>query len=122
MTVEEIVIGYLSGADIAGIGGNVYAEKPLGDVRDYLLVSRSGGSERNFIRRYLVHTDVHVKRDEEDGGTKSRALAIHEAVTDAMRHLADTCPVYGCHKESDYEATMPGTKEYRYQALWVITM
>ena len=122
MTIEEIIISYLVRADIPGIGGRVYAERPGDTGEPYVLVSRAAGSERDHIRDYLVYTDLYVKRDEESGMVKSYAMHLHEAVVEAMKAMPDMTPVFGCHKNTDYEATRPDSKDYRYQALWVITM
>lgn len=122
MTVEEIIIHYLIGKNIPGVMDHIYAERPISQEPVYVLVSRSGGSEQNFIRRYLIHTDVCVKRDEDAGRDKLLALKIHEAVIAAMKNLPDSTPVYGCHKNADYDATRTDTKEYRYQSLWEVTM
>lgn len=122
LTIEEIVISYLIGQNIQLIGEHVYAEKPVDPEPVHVIVSRSGGSEGNFIRRYVVHIDVYVKRDEEAGLNKLLALKLHEAVISAMKSLPESAPVYGCHKNADYDATRTDTKEYRYQSMWEVTM
>lgn len=121
MSIEEIIISYLTGLNIAGIGGNVYAEAPE-DEEVYVLVQRAGGSQANYIREHRIYTEVCVRRDDSKGQTKLKALNLHEAVVNAMLCLPDHTNVYGCHMNSDYEATNFATKQYRYQALWQITI
>lgn len=122
MTVEGIIIRYLISKDIPGIGTHVYAEKPVDPDDAYVVVSRSGGSTTNMIDTYLVHTDLHVKRDEEAGYTKLLALNLHEAVIWQMEEIIHSTELFMCRKNSDYDAALPGSEEYRYQALWEITL
>ena len=122
MTPEEIMINYLTENAIAGIGTHIYAEKPVDQEDAYILIRRTGGSERDYIRSYLMITEVCVRRDEENGLTKLYAAEIFEELLQKMRSIADTTALYGCHKNSDYDATDPESKEYRYQALWEISM
>lgn len=122
MTVEEIIVGYLIGKNIPGIFDHVYAERPGKPEPAYVLVRRSGGSEKDFVRTYLIHIDVCVKRDEEAGQDKLLALKLHEEVMGAMKSAPEATRIYGCRKNADYDATRAETKEYRYQSLWIITM
>lgn len=122
MTIEEIIINYLVYEGISGIGNHIYAEKPVDPDDAYILIRRTGGSEENFIRSYLIITEVCVKRNEESGLTKLYAADIFEVLLGKMRDIADSTALYGCHKNSDYDATDTESKEYRYQALWEITM
>lgn len=122
MTVEEIIINYLVSEAIPGIENHVYAEKPVDPDDAYILIRRTGGTEQNFIRSYLIITEVCVKRDEENGLSKLYAADIFEDLLGKMRDITDSTILYGCHKNSDYDATDTESKEYRYQALWEITM
>ena len=121
MTIEEIVISYLADENIEGIGDHAYAEAPE-DEEVYVLVERSGGSVANFIREHRIYTEVCVPRNEMIGQNKILALRLHEAVIEAMLRISDTTPVYRCHLNADYEAADPNRKQYRYQALWQITI
>ena len=122
MTVEEIIISYLVSKNIPGLGKRVYAEAPADRENVFLIVSRSGGSTENTIRSYLIHTDLRVRRDEKAGRTKLLALRIHDAVIEAMEDIIFHSELFMCRKNSDYDAALPGSEEYRYQALWEITM
>ena len=122
MTVEEIIIDYLTENSITGIGEHVYAEKPVDQEDAYILIRRTGGSERDYIRSYLMITEVCVRRDEGNGLTKLYAADIFEELLRKMQSITGTTALYGCHKNSDYDATDPDSKEYRYQALWEVTM
>ena len=122
MTVEEIIISYLIDLNIPGIEDRVYAEVPEKPGSAYVTVMRSGGNVKNHIREYLIYTDIRVTKDEKRGKSKLYAVRLHEAVIDAMSRITDETPLFGCHKNADYDATKTDTKEYRYQALWIVYM
>lgn len=122
MTVEGIIINYLISQNISGIGSRVYAERPDDPDTPYILVGRAGGSARNLIKTYLINTEVNVKRDEAHGQTKLYALNIQDDLLEAMEDIAAETSLYRCRKNSDYDATRTDTGEYRYQALWEVTM
>lgn len=122
MTIEKIIINYLAKSEIPGIEENVYAERPVDRKDAFILIWRTGGSTANHIRSYLMITEVCVRRDEANGLTKLYAAEIFEKLLQAMEQIAESTPIYGCHKNSDYDATDQNSKEYRYQALWQITM
>lgn len=122
MTIEKIIINYLVRSQIAGIEERVYAERPVSDEDAFILIRRTGGSTANHIRSYLIITEVCVRRDEAKGLTKLYAAEIFENLLQAMEQIAESTPLYGCHKNSDYDATDQNSKEYQYQALWQITM
>lgn len=115
MTIEALIIKYLSDANIDGIGRNVYAETPVDLPDNYVLVSRTGGGISNYLRDYAVYTETVSRND------KLTAATLHEAVVEAMLTLPDSTNVYRCRLNSDYDATRPEMKDYRYQALWQIT-
>ena len=122
MTVEGMIINYIISQNISGIGSSVYAERPDDPETPYILVGRAGGSTRNLIKTYLINTEVNVKRDEAHGQTKLHALNIQDDLLEAMEDVAAQTPMYRCRKNSDYDATRTDTGEYRYQALWEVTM
>lgn len=121
MTIEETLIAYLVGENIDGIGDHVYAEAPENEGV-YVLVQRAGGAQSNFVREHRMYTEVCVTKDDQAGQTKLLALNLHEAVVQAMLRVSDTTNIYGCHLNSDYEATDFAKKQYKYQALWQITI
>lgn len=115
MTIEELVISYLIGRNIPGIGRNVYAEVPVDIPDNYVLIRRSGGSQADYIRNYNVYTETISRTD------KLTAARNHEAVIGAMNEIRDYTDVFRCALNSDYDATNTATKEYRFQALWQMT-
>lgn len=114
MTIEEIVIRYLTGKGIAG--GHVYAEVPETPPASYVLIQRSSGSISNQIRQLGLYTESRSRR------SKLEAAQLHEEVIAAMRIIRDFTPLFRCDLNAEYDAAQTQTKEYRYQALWEITM
>lgn len=115
MTIEALIIQYLTGKNLTGIAGNVYAETPVNPPDDYVLIQRTGGASENQIRSYNIYTETVSRKD------KLTAATLHEEVVEAMLQMPDTADVYRCRLNSDYDATRADRKEYRYQALWEIT-
>ncbi len=112
--IEEIVIRYLAGKGIAG--GNVYAEVPLNPPVAYVLIQRSSGTITNQLRHLGLYTESRCRR------SKLEAARLHEDVIAAMRNIRDETELFRCDLNAEYDAAMTQTKEYRYQALWEITM
>lgn len=111
--IETVVINYLIGLGIAN--GHVYAETPVDPDDEYVVVSRTRGSITDKIRSYGIYTESRAK------ASKADAAELHEAVIAAMQNICDTTTLMRCKLETDYDAAMTSTKEYRYQALWGIT-
>lgn len=111
--IEPIILNYLSDKGIAG--GHVYAETPVDPPAEYVVISRTRGSENNQIRSYGVYTEARAK------DSKLAAATLHEAVIAAMKQIRDYTSLMRCDLETEYDAAMTSTKEYRYQALWAIT-
>ncbi len=115
MAIEELIINYLIGKDLAGIGRHVYAETPVNPPDNYVLIRRTGGGISNYVRDYRVYTETISKND------KLTAATNHDAVIEAMQRMPDTENVFRCRLNSDYDSTRSDKKDYRFQALWLIT-
>lgn len=116
MVIEALIISYLIGENLAGIGSHVYAETPVDPPESYVLVRRTGGGMSNYIRDYNVYTETISSKD------KLTAATLHEEVIGAMLVIRDTQPVFRCGLNSDYDATRADRNDYRFQALWQITV
>lgn len=109
--IEEIVINYLTER-----GFDVYAEVPVNPSRSYVVIQRSSGNYTNQIRHIGMYTESRSRN------SKLEAARIHEAVIEAMRDIRNHTEIFRCELNADYDAAMTSTKEYRYQALWDITV
>ena len=112
MTIEQIAIDYLLASGFT----EVYAEVPLDPSDKYVLVYRSSGNYLNEIRHMGLYTEVRCRT------SKLEAAELHESVIAAMRTMRDSTPLFRCGLVSEYDAAMTSTKEYRFQALWEITI
>lgn len=111
--IETVIIDYLVGLGIAA--GHVYAETPVNPPAEYVVISRTRGAKTNQIRSYGIYTESRSKT------SKETAAVLHEAVLSAMEEIRDHTSLMRCDLETEYDAAMTSTKEYRYQALWGIT-
>lgn len=116
MIIEKLIIEYLKGEDLPGIGANVYAETPVDPPENYVLIRRTGGSAANYLRDYTIYTETISRTD------KLTAATNHESVIEAMQRMPDTENVFRCRLNSDYDATRAEKKDYRFQALWQISV
>jgi len=114
MIIEAVIIDYLQGADISGIGSDVYAETPVDEPDEYILVEKTGGPMEDGI----THATIAIQSF--SAQSLLRAAEIDEALKDAMESLPDYTDVYGCTLNSDYNYTDPTTRMYRYQAVFVV--
>ena len=116
MTIEKLVITYLIEENLQGIGDHVYAETPVNPPESYVLIRRTGGGISNYIRDYRVYTETVNQT------AKATAATLHEEVVEAMLQMPDRADVYRCRLNTDYDATRADMKDYRFQALWEITV
>ena len=111
--IESIIINYLINQGVAN--GKVYAETPVDPPAEYVLVSRTRGNIYNRVRSYGIYTESRSRT------SKETAATLHETVISAMDEIRDHTSLMRCELETDYDAAMTSSKEYRYQALWGIT-
>lgn len=111
--IEKTVIDYLIAKGIAG--GKVYAETPVNPPASYVVVSRARGGITDQIRSYGIYTESRAKAD------KVTAATLHEQVITAMLNIRNETELMRCKLETEYDAAMTASKEYRFQALWAIT-
>ena len=111
--IEQTIIDYLVTKGIAR--GKVYAETPVKPPATYVIVSRARGGITDHIRSYGIYTESRSKTD------KVTAATLHEAVIAAMLEIRDNTTLMRCNLETEYDAAMTSSKEYRYQALWGVT-
>lgn len=109
--IEEIVINYLLER-----GFEVYAEVPVNPSRLYVVIQRTSGSYTDQLRHIGLYTESRCR------DSKLEAARLHEAVIEAMRDIRNHTELFRCELNADYDAALTSSKEYRFQALWDITM
>lgn len=114
--IEATIISYLN--NIEGMAP-AYAERPENIPPKYILVEKTGTSTENKITTSTIA--VQAISDTLQNGSLLDAMQLNEAVKVAMADLVTLDSVSGVSLNSDYNFTDPTTKEYRYQAVFLIT-
>lgn len=111
--IEAIVLNYLIGCGINGVGSNVFAEVPVNPPTEYIVIEKTASGEDNKIHSAMIAVQSYSKT------SLLTAASINKAVVDAMEVMAETvAEVYSSKLNTDYNFTDPDTKEYRYQAVF----
>lgn len=105
--IEKIVADYLNGA----LEAPVYLERPAEKPDRYVLVCKTGGSERNHISYGTVALQSYAP-------SKYEAAVLNEQVKAAMREITALPQVSRAELNRDYDYTDTARKEYRYQAVY----
>ncbi len=113
--IEKIVLDYLIGRDLEGIGENVFLETPVNPPAKYIVIQKTSSGKTNQIGRCLVAVQSICK------DSLYEAAVINKSVIEAMEEFADRSDeIYACRLNSDYNYTNPSSKERRYQAVFNI--
>ena len=111
--IEAIVLNYLIGCGINGVGSNDFAEVPVNPPSEYIVIEKTASGEANKIHSAMIAVQSYSKT------SLLTAASINKAVVDAMEVMAETvAEVYSSKLNTDYNFTDPDTKEYRYQAVF----
>jgi len=92
---------------------NVYAEAPE-ELTNYVLIEQTGSSRSNHI----ITTTVAVQSYAE---SLYEAMALNDTVRGLMDGFAQLDQVTRVELETDYNFTNTATKQYRWQAVYLIT-
>lgn len=115
MIIEKTIIDYLKACAINGIGDNVFAEVPLNPPQKYITVYKTGSDTENRLTTATVAIRSISKR------SLYEAAEINEAMKTAMEGIIFSEPVYRAALQTDYNNTLTSTREYCYQALFLVT-
>lgn len=105
--IEQIVIEYLKNK----LKLSVYAEEQTIKEEEYIVVTKTGGNERNHIGYATIAIQSY-------SNTKHHASMLNERVKEAMRNITDLSNISKKELNSDYDFTNPTKKQYRYQAVY----
>lgn len=110
--IEKIVIDYLNTQNI----GSAFAEVPVKPSSPkYIVVERTGGSISNTIETATIAIQSY---DE----SLYKAAQLNELVKTAMLNITASTEIMACYLNSDYNFTNATTKQYRYQAVFTISI
>lgn len=108
--IEKIVINYLT-EKLAGIP--VYMEEPEKPPKEYVLVEKVGGSERNLVQTAQITVCSYST-------SLLKTAQLNDVVKAKMRKMIELDEISSCGLNSDYNYTDTDTRRYRYQALFNI--
>ncbi|MBQ9008187.1 MAG: hypothetical protein IJ088_02485 [Clostridia bacterium] len=107
MTIEERIIRYLDTV----LAVPVYAERPNSPDAEYIIVERTGGGTRNYVRTATVAIQSHAD-------SLYRASSLCETVVTAMESITELENISRCEHDGSYNYTDTDSKKYRYQAVF----
>lgn len=111
MIIEVVVIQYLKNV----LNVPCYAEMPeLDKTGPYIVVEKTGASSKDFISG----ADFVIQCYED---TLYKAIQLCESVKRAMQDIVNETNISRASLNSDYNATDPDTKKYRYQCYYNMT-
>ena len=114
--IEATIIGYLN--NVEGMAP-VFAERPEQVPPKYVLVEKTGTSTENRITTSTIA--VQSISNTLQNGSLLDAMNLNELVKTSMDGLVSLDSISGVSLNSDYNFTDETTKEYRYQAVFMVT-
>lgn len=109
--IEKTVLDYLN----AELSVPVYMQRPENPPAEYVLCEKTGSQLTNRIRRATMAFQSYA-------GTLYEASALNEEVKATVEAMPDELDAIGAAKlNTDYNFTDGTNKQYRYQAVYVIT-
>ena len=104
--IEKIVLDYLKSKNI-----NAYMERNNGIKGDFVLIEKTGGGEENHIKNSTLAIQSF-------SDSLNNTALLNEKIKELMKQIIELDEVSKCSLNSDYNYTIPNTKEYRYQAIF----
>lgn len=109
--IEKVLLDYLNAADLSA---EVFMEQPKGKPAAFFLLEKTGGMETEHIFESTFAVQSY-------GRTLLEAARMNEEIKAAMRDAIALETISRVELNGDYNYTEPITKQYRYQAVFVIT-
>lgn len=91
----------------------VYMEQPS-ELTNYVLLDQTGSSRTNHITATTIAVQSY-------GPSLYEAMVLNEAVKEAMDKFVELDEVTRVELDTDYNFTDTTTKQYRFQAVYLIT-
>lgn len=109
--IEEVLISYLNSLDLSAI---VYMEQPKVKPEAFFVVEKTGGGVTNHINEATIAIQSY-------GKSLYQAASMNEEIKQAMSEAVFLDEITSVQINSDYNYTDDNAKQYRYQAVFVIT-
>jgi hypothetical protein len=110
--IETTLIQYLNNSETLGVP--VYAQRPENPPAKYVLIDKTGSSNRNRITTSTFAIQSYAERLLE-------AAELNETLKEVMEDFAAEDEIGRVNLVSDYNFTSTQAKQYRYQAVFAIT-
>ena len=107
MTIERIIVDYLSRSLSVPVSGEVPINKP----EEFVTVDKIGSGVRNHIRSATLAIQSWSM-------SQDSASALNDTVKAAMDGAVALDAISSSHCETDYNFTNTATKRHRYQAVY----
>lgn len=109
--IETVLLDYLNTANLSA---EVYMEQPAVKPEAFFVLEKSGSDQTNHINEsnFIVQSNA---------SSLALAASMNEEIKDAMFNAITLGRISRVELNGDYNYTDPTTKQYRYQAVFVIT-
>lgn len=108
--IETVIYDYLKNTKQLAI----YTEQPKSKPQAFYLMEKTAGGFLNGVNTSTITIQSYAQ-------TLYDAALMNDVIKDAMLDAVSLDAVSGVRINSDYNFTDPTTKQYRYQAVFVLT-
>lgn len=107
--IEAVILDFLN----EKLSVPAYMEHPGKGIEKFVLVEKTGGSERNQVPSSTFAFQSYAP-------SLFEAAKLNGELKDVVKAMVERDEMAGIHLNSDYNYTDTATKEYRYQAVFDI--
>lgn len=112
MFIEAQLIQYLISKNVCN--GNVFAEIPVDEPSEYVVIQRTGGGDYNNLNQAIFA--IRSVSDK----SLIRAITISDTVKETMREAPNFTDIYSVELNSETNYTSSVSKKYQYLATFNI--
>ena len=109
--IETVLLNYLNNV---GLSATVYMEQPKVKPEAFFVLEKTGGNRTNHINESNFAIQSNAP-------SLASAAQMNEEIKTAMLNAITLNDISRVELNGDYNYTDPTTKQYRYQAVFVIT-
>ena len=108
--IEKTILDYLN----EKLDVTAYMERPESQPASYVIIEKTGSSESDQVTTSTFAFQSCAK-------SLAEAAALNELVKSAVKESVELPGIGGVHLNTDYNYTKTESKQYRYQAVFLIT-
>ena len=109
--IETVLLDYLNNANLSA---TVYMEQPKVKPAAFFVLEKAGSDQTNHIKESDFIVQSYAT-------SLALAASMNEEIKEAMFNAITLNAISRVELNGDYNYTDPETKQYRYQAVYVIT-